>query len=110
MRCLLHSLAVGESIMRVTERCLRVGECFSAFCVCICAVGVCECVFEMHNNIFALPVLPWRQRVATQVTAPKTERARRPKSLKASRKHTLAHNLYTHRELIQLLTRRCLSV
>lgn len=33
MRCLLHSLAVGVSIMRVTEGCLCVGECFSAFCL-----------------------------------------------------------------------------
>lgn len=30
MRCLLHSLAVGVSIMRATEGCLCVGECFSA--------------------------------------------------------------------------------
>lgn len=40
MRCLLHSLAVGVSIMRVAEACLRVcvGECFSASCLCICTV------------------------------------------------------------------------
>lgn len=43
MRCLLHSLAVGVSIMRVTEGCLCVGECFSAFCVCTCTVCVCAC-------------------------------------------------------------------
>lgn len=42
MRCLLHSLAVGVSIMRVTEGCLCVGEFFSAFRVCICTVCVCE--------------------------------------------------------------------
>lgn len=57
MRCLLHSSAVGVSIMRVTEGCLCVGECFSAFCVCICTVCVCVWVsFEMNNNIFSLPV------------------------------------------------------
>lgn len=38
MRCLLHSFSVGVSIMRVTEACLCVGECFSAFCLCICTV------------------------------------------------------------------------
>lgn len=38
MRCLPHSLAVGVSIMRVTEGCLCVGECFSASCICICTV------------------------------------------------------------------------
>lgn len=54
MRCLLHSLAVGVSIMRVTEGCLCVGECFSAFCVCM--YSMCVCVFEMHNNISSLPV------------------------------------------------------
>ena len=43
MRCLLHSLAVGVSIMRVTEGCLCVGECFSAFGACICTVCVCVC-------------------------------------------------------------------
>lgn len=33
MTRLLDSLAVRVSIMRVTEGCLCVGECFSAFCV-----------------------------------------------------------------------------
>ena len=56
MRCLLHSLAVGVSIMRVTEGCLCVGDCFSAFCVCMYSMCVCACVFEKHNNIFSLPV------------------------------------------------------
>lgn len=41
MRCLLHSLAVGVCIMRVTEGCLCVGECFSAFVVYICSECVC---------------------------------------------------------------------
>lgn len=40
-RCLLHSLAVGVSIMRLTEGCLCVGECISALCECICTVCVC---------------------------------------------------------------------
>lgn len=42
MRCLLLGMAVGVSIMRVTEGCLCVGECFSAFYLCICTVCVCE--------------------------------------------------------------------
>lgn len=40
-RCLLHSLAVGVSIMRLTEGCLCVGECISALCECIRTVCVC---------------------------------------------------------------------
>ena len=48
MRCLLHSLAVGVSIMRVTEGFLCVGECFSAFCrMCMYSMYVyvqCVCV------------------------------------------------------------------
>lgn len=48
MRCLLHSLAVGVNIMRVTEGCLCVGECFSALCVYIyiCNACVSVCVWE----------------------------------------------------------------
>ncbi len=44
MRCLLHSLAVGVSIMRVTEGCLCVGECFSTSCLCTACVCMRECV------------------------------------------------------------------
>lgn len=58
-RCLLHSLAVGVSIMRLTEGCLCVGECISALCECIRTVCVCAewvRLLEMHNNIFGLPV------------------------------------------------------
>lgn len=58
MRCLLHSLAVGVSIMRVTEGCLCVGECSSAFYLCTrtACVRASKCVFEMHNIILSLPV------------------------------------------------------
>lgn len=63
MRCLLHSLAVGVSIMRVTEGCLCVGECFSAFCLCTRTACVCvhasECVFEMYNDIFEFASFQW---------------------------------------------------
>lgn len=49
IRCLLHSLAVGVSIMRLTEGCLCVGECISALCECIrtvCVRAPSECVFS----------------------------------------------------------------
>lgn len=70
MRCLLHSLAVGVSIMRVTEGCLCVGECFSAFCV-MYMYSMCVWVLEMlSNNIFNLPVFPGYKRQATHVKAP----------------------------------------
>ena len=44
--------------MRVTEGCLCVGECFSAFCICTVCVCVCASkrVLETHNNILILPV------------------------------------------------------
>lgn len=74
MRCLLHSLAVGVSIMRVTEGCLCVGECFSAFCVymrTVCVeMCVSQCAVQMHNNIFTSLVFRgdtrWMLRLQTQ--------------------------------------------
>lgn len=64
MRCLLHSLAVGVSIMRVTEGCLCVGECFSTFCVCIPTVCVCA-----KCTISSVCQFSMMTKVATQVTA-----------------------------------------
>lgn len=42
MRCRLHSLALGVSIMRATQGCLSVGERFSTFSIYIHLRPKCE--------------------------------------------------------------------
>lgn len=70
MRWLLHSLAVGGSIMRETEGCLCVGECFSAISICIACVSLkCTIKTSIYHFFSFFFFLQW-QRAATQVTDP----------------------------------------
>lgn len=98
-RCLLHSLAVGVSIMRLTEGCLCVGECISALCECICTVCVCAewvSLLEMHNNIFGLPVFHGDKGWLLKLQSNGSERC--PKAAEHTGTQICTH---THRALTQ---------
>lgn len=95
MRCLPHSLAVGVSIMRVTEGCLCVGECFSAFCVCICIVacaqGSASLKCAIINSVCRYSVVT---KGGYSGYSP-CGRRRTSQSLQASQKYTVTRN-YVH--------------